>query len=153
MSKKQGKKEGKSSRSNGSVQEDKSNSKKNGETKPAFTDEQMANPFFRAAVAFRNNPGMMSDSLRGMMGSSPAEEPKKDGPNFMQRLVARAANDANALCILGSNQFSFACLHFAFTPLLYAVACSAKEHLSQVICMLPKEKTKKVWFLFVFMCA
>ena len=100
MSKKQGKREGKASRSKGGVQND-SPSKQDTETKPAFTDEQMANPLFRAALAFRNNPSMMSDSMRGMMGTSQPEEPKKEGPSFMQRLVTRAANDANALCILG----------------------------------------------------
>ena len=93
MSKKSGKKDGKSSNKGGARHPESVPASKETEPKQSFTDEQMANPLFRAALAFRNNPGML--------GNPEPEEPKKEGPNFMQRLVARAANDANALCILG----------------------------------------------------
>jgi hypothetical protein len=106
MSKKSGKKDGKSDRNKGTNKsEDKeSSASKNSAAAPttAFTPEQMANPLFRAALAFRNNP---SSTMPGVLGTPEPEEPRPAGPNFMQRLIARAANDANALCILGMVMF------------------------------------------------
>jgi hypothetical protein len=103
MSKKSGKRDGKSDRNKGTAKnEDKeSPASKSTAAVPAtaFTPEQMANPLFRAALAFRNNP---SSAMSGVLGTPEPEEPKPAGPNFMQRLIARAANDANALCILGN---------------------------------------------------
>jgi hypothetical protein len=101
MSKKSGKRDGKSGRNKGTVKsEDKESPASNSSAAApttGFTPEQMANPLFRAALAFRNNPSAMT----GVLGSPEPEEARPAGPNFMQRLIARAANDANALCILG----------------------------------------------------
>ena len=96
--KKSGKKEGKSSNKGSARNSDSIPAANEPEQKQSYTEEQMSNPLFRAAIAFRNNP----DSMRGMLGTPEPEEPKKEGPNFMQRLIARSANDANALCILGN---------------------------------------------------
>jgi hypothetical protein len=123
MSKKTGKKGEKGDRSKGTAKSE-NGVPSSKEPTPTFTEEQLSNPLFRAALQFRNNPSLMSSNVISSLANRPpdSEETRpNEAPNFMQRLVARASNDANALCILGLilwNQVLPQSLHFLTSCLL-----------------------------------
>ena len=64
------------------------------------------NPLYAMALRFRDNPNLFAGTQNGngTDTSQTSEPPRAEQPTFIQRLLNRAGNDPNALCVLGHSR-------------------------------------------------